>query len=105
MALDTYADLPQGQLTFAVTRNGWQGKDQQPLGFLLLLDARDKGGLLRTNLADLRAKWVAGSRTVRTERIRNVEFSVFPVTTNEMPKTLSKFLWRVPSLSPSIKRS
>ena len=96
LSLDSYASLPQGQLTFAVTRSAWQGSDEQPLGFLLLLDAGDKTGLLKTNLADLRQKWVAAGKTIKTEKIRNLEFSIFPVTTNDVPKTLSKFLWRPP---------
>ena len=76
--MTTYASLPQGQLTFAVTKNAWQGSDDQPLGFLLLLDARDKTDLLKTNLADLRRKWVAAGKTLQTEKIRNLEFSIFP---------------------------
>jgi hypothetical protein len=96
VSLDSYASLPQGQLTFAVTKSDWRGSDDQPLGFLLLLDARDKSGLLSTNLADLRRAWVAAGKPLRTEKVRNLEFSVFPVTTNEAPKTLSKLLWRAP---------
>jgi hypothetical protein len=110
LSLDTYATLLQGQLTFAVTKNAWQGSDDQPLGFLLLLDARDKTDLLKTNLADLRKKWVGSGKTLRTEKIRNVEFSFFSVTTNDIPKTLSKFLWRPPvfpqvSAAPEYKQA
>jgi len=92
--LDTFASLPKGQLTFAVTRNAWQGGDDQPLGFLLLLDVRDKADVLRTNLADMRKKWVSTGKTIKTEKIRDLEFSCLPFTTNDVPKTLSKFLWR-----------
>ena len=100
VSLDSYASLPQGQLTFAVTKNAWHGNDDQPLGFLLLLDAREKTDLLKTNLADIRKKWVGAGKTLKTETIRNLEFSVFPVTTNDVPKTLSKFLWRPPAFAP-----
>jgi hypothetical protein len=96
LSLDTYSALPQGQLTLAVTKNAWQGSDDQPLGFLLLLDTRDKTDLLKTNLANLRKKWVGSGKTLKTEKLRNLEFSVFSVTTNDVPKTLSKFLWRPP---------
>jgi hypothetical protein len=96
VSFDTYANLAQGQLTFAVTKDAWQGNDDQPLGFLLLLDARDKAGLLKTNLADFRKQWVGAGKTVKTETIRGLEFSVFPVTTNDVPKSLSKFLWHPP---------
>ncbi len=97
VSLDTFASLPQGQLTFAVTKGAWQGNDDQPLGFLLLLDARDKAALLKTNLADLRKQWVGSGKALKTEAIRNLEFAVFPVTTNDVPKTLSRFLWPPPA--------
>jgi len=100
LSLDSYASLPQGQLTFAVTRNAWQGNEDQPLGFLFLLDARDKSGLLRTNLAEFRKQWVAAGKKLRTETIRNLEFSVLPVSSNDVPKTLAKFLWRPPVFAP-----
>jgi len=99
LSLDTYATLAQGQVTFAVTRNGWQGNDYQPLGFLLLLDTRDKAGLLKTNLADLRRQWVASGKAVKTEKIRTLEFSIFPFTTNDVPKSLGRFLWRPPTFA------
>jgi hypothetical protein len=107
---DTVASLPKGQLTFAVTRNAWQGGDDQPLGFLLLLDARDKAELLKTNLADLRKKWLSSGKTLKTEKIRDLEFSIFPFTTNDVPKTLGKFLWRPPvfakvSNGPDLKQT
>ncbi len=110
VSLDSYSRLPQGQLTFALTKGAWQGNDGQSLGFLLLLDARDKTDLLKTNLADLCKKWVGSGKTLRTEVIRNLQFSVFPMTSNDVPKTLSKFLWRPPvfpqvSTGPEIRQA
>ena len=110
ISLEACASLPQGQLTFAVTKNDWQGNNDQPLGFLLLLETRDKTELLKTNLADLRKKWVASGKTLKTEKIRNLEFSVIPITTNDVPKTLSKFFWRPPvfaqvSAAPEYKQA
>jgi hypothetical protein len=101
VSLDTYASLLQGQLTFAVTKGTWLGSDeQQPLGFLLLLDTRDKAGVLKTNLAELRKQWTAAGKTLKTETIRNLEFCIYPVTTNDLPKTLSKFLLPGPAFPP-----
>src|SRR5450432_990967 len=58
LKLADFADLPQGQLTFAVTQNGWDGTDDKKMpGILLLLDAKDKSGQLKTNLATLQQKW------------------------------------------------
>lgn len=80
--LEDYIDLPQGQLTLAIVQNGGTGKDPGP-GLLLLLDTRDKSSQLKTNLADLKKKWVDAGRTVRSEKIRDLEFSVVaPPTKN-----------------------
>lgn len=88
--LDDYGALLQGQVTLAVTQEGWQGweKDDGEPGFLLLLDARDRSDLLKTNLAALRRKWVESGKPLKTEKIRGLEFSVVPLTTNDVPRTL-----------------
>src|ERR1017187_4605578 len=43
-----FMDLPQGQLTLAVTVNGSNGHDDIPAGVLLLLDAKGKSDSLKT---------------------------------------------------------
>ncbi len=91
--LEDYGALLQGQLTLAVTQEGWQGKDKddgEP-AFLLLLDTRDKADVLKKNLAELRKKWNEAGKPIKTEKIRDIEFSVVPLTTNDVPKTLREF--------------
>lgn len=89
---DDYTNLPQGLLTIAVTQNGWTGGDQQTAGLLLLMDAKDKGGQLKTNLATLRKKWVDSGKPIKTEKVRDIEFSVFPVSDKDVPTSLKKVL-------------
>jgi hypothetical protein len=88
---DDYSALPQGQLTFAVTQNGWQGKEDTSPGVLLLLDAKEKSNMLKKNLAALRKNWTDSGKPIKTEKIRDVEFSIVPLSTNEVPKTFKKF--------------
>jgi len=91
--LDDYSSMLQGQLTLAVTQEGWQGKDKddgEP-AILLLLDTRDKSDALKKNLAELRKKWNEAGKPIKTEKIRDFEFSVVPLTTNDIPKTLREF--------------
>src|SRR5262245_55103963 len=38
--IDDYTSLLKGQLTIALTQNGWQGEPDQDPAFLLLLDAK-----------------------------------------------------------------
>jgi hypothetical protein len=87
---DSYTELLQGQLTFAVTQNGWQGQDDQSPGLLLLVDSKDKSSQLKKNLADLRKKWVDAGKNLKTERIRDIDFTVLPLSSNDVPKTLRR---------------
>jgi hypothetical protein len=93
VSLADYLDLPQGQCTFAITRNGWDGQDDKQFpGVLLLLDAKDRSDLLKTNLDLLRKKWVASGKPIRTETIHGLAFSVVPLSSNDIPPTLTALL-------------
>jgi hypothetical protein len=90
--LADFTSLPQGQLTFAVTQNGWNGTGDQTPGLILLLDAKDKSGLLKTNLAALQKKWTDSGKPIRAETIRGINFSVVPLASNDVPKSISALL-------------
>jgi hypothetical protein len=87
---DSYTELLQGQLTFAVTQNGWQGEDDQSPGLLLLVDSKEKSSQLKKNLADLRKKWVDAGKNLKTEKVRDIDFTVLLLSSNDVPKTLRK---------------
>jgi hypothetical protein len=91
--ISDFAGLPQGQLTFAVTQNGWNGSDDdsQP-GLILLLDAKENLGLLQTNIAALQKKWTADGKSIHTETVRGVPFSVIPLASNDVPASISGLL-------------
>jgi hypothetical protein len=91
---DDYTSLLQGQLTIALTQNGWQG-DGQPPGLLLLLDTKDKSSQLKKNLSALRKKWADAGKPIKSTKIRDVEFTTVPVSTNDIPKTLRRFFSQV----------
>jgi hypothetical protein len=95
--LDDYASLPQGQFTFAITQDSWNGRDDSPPpGLVLLLDARDKGGLLKTNLDALRKKWTESGKAIHTETVRGIPFSVVTLSSNELPTLAGLFHRRPP---------
>jgi hypothetical protein len=89
LKLADFTALPQGQFTFAVTQNGWSGTGDQTPGFVLLLDAKDKSDLLKTNLAALQKKWTEDGKSIRTETIRDVKFSIVPLSSNDIPASIS----------------
>lgn len=85
LKLADFADLPQGQFTFAVTQNGWTGGDDPQPGVVLLLDTGGKGHLLKTNLDVLKKKWTDGGRAIRTEIVRGISFFVVTLSSNNVP--------------------
>jgi hypothetical protein len=89
--LADFSDLPQGQFTLAVTQNGWNGNDDKTPGTLLLLDAKDQSDLLTTNLALLRKKWADTGKSVYTETICGIPFSIVPLSSNNIPPALAGF--------------
>jgi len=83
---DDYTNLAQGQLTIALVQNGWDGKEGQSPALVALLDTKDKSAQLKTNLVDLRKKWVDAGKTVKTEKIRDIDFSVIVFSKDDLPK-------------------
>ncbi len=93
--MSDFADLPQGQLTFAVTQNGWTGKESDPMpGAVLLMDTKDKSGVLKTNLNALRKKWADSGKPMRTKTIRDIPFSVVPLSSNSVPASIAGYFPR-----------
>jgi hypothetical protein len=87
--LENYASLPQGQLTVAMVKNS--AKPTSP-GFLLLLDTKSQSGQLKTNLAELKRKWLDSGKSIKTEKIREIEFSILPLSADDLPESLKKFV-------------
>lgn len=85
---DDYTNLAQGQLTFAITQNGLDPKFNGDPGMLLLVDSRDKSDLLKKRLADLKKSWVDAGKSIRAEKIRDVDFSVVMISKDDLPKRL-----------------
>jgi hypothetical protein len=89
-----YTNLFRGQLTLAITQEGWQADHEAAPGLVLLLDAADQVESLTRLLADLRRQWQNAGKPVRTEKIRDAEFYVVSVGSNDVPRTLRQFFPR-----------
>lgn len=88
--LDDFTGLLQGQFAFALTQNGWNGRNDANPGILLLLDAKNQSGLLATNLDHLRKKWRVAGKPLQTESLHGISFSVVTLSSNDMPGMLAK---------------
>jgi hypothetical protein len=90
--VESFTNLLQGQVTFAIVRDSSPGPGAQSSGLLLLADSKDKSEQLKQTLAELRKKWVETGRASKTEKVRNLDFSVLSFTTNDLPKALQKLV-------------
>jgi hypothetical protein len=91
-----FTSIAQGQFTIAVTQNGWDGRSDNDPGIIWIVDSRDKSSQLRTNLAELRKKWTESGKKMRSDKIRDVEFTTV-VVEQEIGKSLEKV---VPGQNP-----
>src|SRR5207244_14466 len=85
-----YKDLARGQLTFALTQNGWAGKSDNQVGWLLLLYTKDKREQLKTRLIDLKRKWVETGQSVKMDKIRDAEFMTVIVDEKALNRAIEK---------------
>ena len=56
----------------------------------MLLDTKDKSEALKTNLTNLKKKWVDSGRQIKTDKIRDVEFTTLIFSPDDVSKTLEK---------------
>ena len=90
IAFGDYANLIHGQVTFAVTSGAADGKAGAKPGILLLIDAKDQSDRLRTQWAALRKKWVDSGKQLKSEKIRDVEFTTLLLRHGDLSRTLEK---------------
>lgn len=77
---DDYLSLLQGQISFAVVENDWNIEDDKTTpAVVLVLDTKDKSGELKTRLAEVRQKLADSKKPLKTEKIRDLEFSTVTV--------------------------
>jgi hypothetical protein len=85
-----YQGLAQGQMTLAVIAADHAANPAEHYAAVFLLDAGDHAAQLATNLAALRKKWIDAGKTLKTEKIRDLEFATLMINSDEL--SLEKLL-------------
>ena len=85
-----YTGLARGQVTFAVLAPPAAAKPEDKTAFFLLVDTRDQSDALKTNLTVLKKKWLDTGKQAKTEKIRDVEFSMLKFKSDELGKVMEK---------------
>jgi hypothetical protein len=79
-----YKGLARGQATFALLPMTQTDRPDDHFARLFLLDTKDHAAQLRTNLADIKQKWAAAGKPMKTLRIRELDFTTFIVGADDL---------------------
>ena len=79
-----YEGLAQGQVTFAVVPVAPKNKSAPPVAAVLLMDTKDHAGQLKTNLAQVLKKWADAGKPMKSQKIRETEFTTLFVSPEDL---------------------
>ncbi|MGV3771354.1 MAG: hypothetical protein ACO1QB_00530 [Verrucomicrobiales bacterium] len=85
--LADYKEILQGQITFAVAP---PADADGTFGVLLLLDSKDKSDILKTRLSEIQKKWRDNGKQIKTEKIRDIEFSTLIISKKDVKNLMEK---------------
>jgi|YelNatPaOPRAMG01_1025707.scaffolds.fasta_scaffold01182_4 hypothetical protein len=84
--LGEWVGLAQGQVTLAVTAL----TPEEPPGFMVLVDTRDKAETLKTKLAELKKKWTDSGKSLSTESLQGREFTTLVFSVQDVERVLNR---------------
>ena len=82
--LSDYLGLAQGQATFALLPVIQPDHPGEHFAKIFLLDTKDHASQLRTNLADIRQKWAAAGKPMKSQKIREVDFTTLVMSSDDL---------------------
>ncbi|HYE32184.1 MAG TPA: hypothetical protein VEH27_12200 [Methylomirabilota bacterium] len=81
-----YQELLQGQLTLAILPT----EEKNKMSWALLLDSKDKQTNLTTRLTELKKRWTDTGKQVKSEKIRDIEFTSITFTSEDVEAVFKK---------------
>jgi hypothetical protein len=79
-----FQGLPQGQVTFALLPASQKENPDRHFSQLLLIDTKSRASQLKTNLASITKKWIDAGKSLKTQKIREVEFTTLIVSPSDL---------------------
>ncbi|HEY3857213.1 MAG TPA: hypothetical protein VGO67_22740 [Verrucomicrobiae bacterium] len=70
-----YTNLAQGEAIFALVPVAEKENPDQRFAKILIIDSKDQASQLKTNLASINKKWIDAGKAIKTQKIREVEFT------------------------------
>lgn len=85
-----FSGLVHGQVTLALAPSDADDSADKTPRFIFLLDAKGQADRLKNQLAGLKKKWVEAGQQIKTEKIRNVEFTTLLIRRGDVGQALEK---------------
>jgi hypothetical protein len=79
-----YEGLAQGQVTLAIVPVTPKDKSDDFVAVVLLVDTKDHAGQLKTDLAQIVKKWAGASKSMKSQKIRETEFTTFIISPDDL---------------------
>ncbi|HUD46819.1 MAG TPA: hypothetical protein VMR33_08315 [Candidatus Baltobacteraceae bacterium] len=79
-----YRDLLQGEVAFALLPVGPKENSERHFSQLLLIDTKGHASQLKTNLASITKRWIDAGKAIKTQKIREVEFTTLIVSPGDL---------------------
>jgi hypothetical protein len=79
-----YKELPQGEVTFALLPVTPKDDPGRHFSQILLIDAKEHASQLRTNLASITKKWIDSGKAIKSQKIRELEFTTLIVAPSDL---------------------
>ncbi|HSU56633.1 MAG TPA: hypothetical protein VLT36_21415 [Candidatus Dormibacteraeota bacterium] len=96
--LGDYTSLAQGQVTFAMIPQAPETRNGRSTGMVLLVDTKGKAAQIKSNIRNLSRKWSDSGRALRTQKLRDFEFTILPLSSNELPAMVMQFFPQAPQV-------
>lgn len=89
--LTNYTGLLQKQITVAWTKNAADMfKENARPGLVIILDAGDKAGELKSRLEELKSKWIDAGHKIKPETLQGKDFTTLLIDSGEIANALGK---------------
>jgi hypothetical protein len=80
----SYQGLVQGQMTFALLPMANPSRPEDRFARIFILDSKDHAGLLRTNLDDIKKRWAAAGKPMKSSKIRELDFTTLILSSDDL---------------------
>ena len=79
-----YTNLAQGEAIFALLPVTEKDNTDQHFAKILILDSKDQASQLKTNLASINKKWIDAGKAIKTQKIRETEFTTLIASPSDL---------------------